>query len=127
MTRSDAAPRAPTVEVVPKNGICDALSPATIVLGIDHPDCATMRIELSAHAQVFEDSDPTNTPRARFLGAIDLTPTGNAQGAFHFLSLATGARITRHCWIEVPIPDTAIIASKPSPSPTANPSDKTVA
>jgi hypothetical protein len=35
-------------------------------------------------------------------------PTGNAQGDYFFLSLSTGARISRHAWTEVPIPDTAI-------------------
>ena len=47
-------------------------------------------------------------PRARSLGAIALSPTGNAQGDYNFLSLATGAKISRHQWTEVPITDAAI-------------------
>ena len=91
-----------------KNGVSDTMSPATIVMGIGTPDFTAMRIEFGAYAQVFEEFDPTNTPRARSLGAIALTPTGNAQGDYHFMSLATGARISRHRWTELPIPDTAI-------------------
>ncbi len=61
--------------------------------GAGLPDFAAMQIELRTYAQVFEDIEPTNTPRARALGAIALTPTGNAQGAHNLLSLATGAKI----------------------------------
>ena len=67
-----------------------------------------MRIEFGAYAQVFDDHTPTNTPAARSIGAIALDPTGNVQGAYNFISLATGARISRHRWTELPIPDTAI-------------------
>ena len=58
--------------------------------------------------QVFEDITPSNTLRARSLGAIALTPTGNVQGGYFFLSLATGNRISRHSWTELPLTDTAI-------------------
>jgi hypothetical protein len=85
----------------------DTLSPTTIVTGVGTPDYACMRLELGSYVQVFEDNDPTNTPRARSLGAIALLPTGNAQGDY-FLSLSTGARISRHTWTELPITDSAI-------------------
>ena len=90
------------------NGISDTLSPATIVTGRPAPDYNAMRIEFGAYAQVFEDHTPTNTPRSRTLGAIALNPTGNAQGDYYFLSLATGDRISRHQWVELPIPPSAI-------------------
>ena len=67
-----------------------------------------MRIEFGSYVQVFEDCNPSNTPRARSLGAIALTPTGNSQGDYYFMSLATGSRLSRHRWVELPIPDTAI-------------------
>ena len=67
-----------------------------------------MRIELGAYAQVFEDNDPSNTSKARSLGAIALSPTGNAAGDYYFLSLASGKLITRHQWTELPITETAI-------------------
>ena len=89
-------------------GISDTLSPSTIVTGQPRPDFNSMRLELGSYVQLFDDHDPTNTPHARTLGAIALGPTGNAQGAYHFLSLASGARLSRHRWTELPIPDTAI-------------------
>ena len=65
-------------------------------------------MEFGAYVQVFEDNNPSNTLRSRTLGAIALTPTGNAQGAYFFLSLATGHKISRHNWTEIPMTDTAI-------------------
>ena len=91
-----------------QNGISSTLSPAGIVLGTAPPDYNNMRVEFGSYVQVFEDNNPTNTPRARTLGAVALNPTGNTQGDFYFLSLATGAQISRHHWIEVPMTDTAI-------------------
>jgi hypothetical protein len=75
------------------NGVSDFLSPLTIMTGRPNPDYNDMRIEFGAYAQVFEDNDPTNTAKARTTGAIALTPTGNAQGGFFFLSLVTGRRL----------------------------------
>ena len=53
-------------------GISATLSPTTIVTGAASPDYNCMRLELGAYVQVFEDNTPTNTPRARSLGAIAL-------------------------------------------------------
>ena len=93
-----------------KNGILQTLSPTVIGTGHARPDYNTMKIEFGAYAQVFDDHYPTNTPAARSIGAIALDPTGNVQGAYNFISFATGARISRHHWTElpIPIPDTAI-------------------
>ena len=91
-----------------KNGVSDTLSPAALVTGHPSPDFHHMQLEFGAYVQVFEDNSPTNPPRARSLGAIALDPTGNAQGDYNFLSLATGAKISRHQWTELPITDTAI-------------------
>ena len=89
-------------------GISDTLSPSAIVTGQPRPDFNSMRLELGSYVQLFDDHDTTNTPHSRTMGAIALGPTGNAQGAYHFLSLASGARLSRHRWTELPIPDTAI-------------------
>ena len=89
-------------------GISSTMSPLTIVTGSNTPDYNAMRLELGTYVQVFEDHDPTNTPRSRSLGAIALCPTGNAQGDYYFLSLSTGARISRHNWTVLPLSDTAI-------------------
>jgi hypothetical protein len=91
------------------NGISATMSPATsIVTGVGTPDYNCMRIEFGAYAQVFEGNSPSNTLRARSLGALALTPTGNAQGDYFFLSLATGSRLSRRQWTELPMTDTAI-------------------
>jgi hypothetical protein len=90
------------------NGISDTLSPSDIMLGTPLPDYTQMRLEFGSYAQVFEDNSPSNTPRARSLGAIALTPTGNAQGDVYFLSLATGHQISRHNWTAVPMTDIAV-------------------
>jgi hypothetical protein len=84
------------------------MSPATIVTGVGTPDVASMRIKFGAYTQAIKDLKPSNTLCARPLGTISLTPTGNAQGDFHFMSLATGARLSRHRRTELPLPDTAI-------------------
>jgi hypothetical protein len=67
-----------------------------------------MKIEFGVYAQVYEDSGPTNTVRARTTGVIALTPTGNAQGGYYFLSLTTGRKLSRQQWDELPMPDGVI-------------------
>ena len=89
-----------------KNGVSRDMSPHTIVTGKPAPDYNKMKIEFGSYAQVSEET--TNTTKARTLGAIALTDTGNANGDYYFMSLATGARISRHEWTELPITDTAI-------------------
>ena len=91
-----------------KIGISATMSPASLVLGHATPDFTKMRLEFGTYVQVFEDNDPTNTPRARSLGAIALNPTGNAQGDYYFLSLASGFTLSRHNWTALPMTDTAI-------------------
>jgi hypothetical protein len=91
------------------NDISTTMSPSTIVTGIATPDYYAMRVELGTpYVQVFEDNDRSNTPRSRSMGALALSPTGKAQGDYYFLSLSTGARISRHNWTILSIPDTAI-------------------
>ncbi|KAI2498511.1 Reverse transcriptase (RNA-dependent DNA polymerase) [Fragilaria crotonensis] len=92
-----------------KHGISDDMSPAALVTGHPPPDFQKMRLEFGTYVQVFEDNDPTNSTRTRSMGAIALGPTGNAQGDYNFMSLATGAKISRHQWTAfLPMTDTAI-------------------
>ena len=58
--------------------------------------------------QLFEDNTPSNTLKSRALGAIALSPIGNAQGDYFFMSLATGKKLSRHSWTVLPMTDTAI-------------------
>jgi hypothetical protein len=50
--------------------------------------------------------------QTRTTGAIILTATGNAQGGYYFLSLATGRKLSRQQWdaLPVPMPDGVIAA-----------------
>ena len=89
-------------------GVSDSLSPQTIVTGDAPPDYNKLKLEFGSYVQLFDDVHPTNTLRSRTFGAIALTPTGNSQGDYHFLSLASGSRLSRHRWQELPIPESAI-------------------
>ena len=90
------------------HGVSDTLSPVSIVTGAPPADYNTFKLEFGTYVQLFDDPDPTNTIRARTLGAIALTPTGNAQGDYHFLSLSSGSRVARHRWTALPMTDVAI-------------------
>ena len=91
------------------NGISeDTMGPDTLLTGSPPPDFNRMRLKFGSYVQVFEDNDPSKTLRARSTGAIALTPTGNFNGNYNFMSLVTGALISRHSWTELPISDTAI-------------------
>jgi hypothetical protein len=85
-----------------QNGISDTLSPLIIMTGRANPDYNDLKLEVGSYVQVFEDNNPSNTTNARNTGAIVLSPTGNAQGAYHFMSLTTGKRLSRHQWTQNP-------------------------
>ena len=57
-----------------KKGISSTMSPATIVTGVGTPDYHRMKLEFGAYVQVFEDSEPTNTRRARSNGCHCFVP-----------------------------------------------------
>ncbi|KAI2490729.1 Reverse transcriptase (RNA-dependent DNA polymerase) [Fragilaria crotonensis] len=90
------------------NGVSPFLSPLSIVTGVPPPDYACLRLEFGTYVQLFQDHSPSNTIAARTLGAIALTPTGNAHGDYHFLLLASGCRVSRHRWTALPMTDIAI-------------------
>ncbi|KAI2502074.1 Reverse transcriptase (RNA-dependent DNA polymerase) [Fragilaria crotonensis] len=90
------------------HGISESLSPLSLVTGVPPPDYNHLRLEFGSYVQLFDNHEPSNTIRARTLGAIALTPTGNAQGDYFFLSLASGFRVARHRWTALPMTDTAI-------------------
>jgi hypothetical protein len=88
--------------------ILDTLSPDSLVTSRPSPDYNHFKLEFGTYVHVFEDNAPSNTPKACSLGAIALDPTGNAQGDYNFMSLATGAHISWHQWTALPMTDTAI-------------------
>jgi hypothetical protein len=90
------------------HGISNAMSPLSLVTGAPPPDYNYLQLEFGTYVQLFQDPVPSNTLTARTLGAIAVTPTGNLHGDFHFLSLSSGLRVSRHCWTALPMTDTAI-------------------
>ena len=64
------------------------------------------RIEFGSYVQTHEEH--TNDMSQRTLGAICLRPNGNQQGGHWFMSLTTGARITRHRWTPLSLPQDAV-------------------
>jgi hypothetical protein len=89
-----------------RNGASEDLSPLTIMTGTPAPDYNDIKIEFGSYAQVFEENgNTTNTMRTRSTGAIAMTPTGDSQGGFFFLSLVTGIKLSRQQWDPLPMPD----------------------
>jgi hypothetical protein len=65
-----------------QDGISASLSPDAIVTGAPTPDYNRMRVEFGTYVQLFEDNTPSNTLKSRAVGAIALSPNGNAQGDY---------------------------------------------
>ena len=78
------------------NGVSPSISPESIVTGSPPLDYNRLHLEFGSYVQLFDDASPTITLCSRTFGAIALHPTGNAQGDYYFLSLASGARLSRH-------------------------------
>jgi hypothetical protein len=66
------------------------------------------RVPFGAYCEVHNENDPSNTTLPRTSRAIALNPTGNLQGSYYFLSLATGKRISRRRWTELPCTEDVI-------------------
>lgn len=65
------------------------------------------KLEFGSYAQVHEEHN--NSMITRTTGALALRPTGNAQGAYYFMSLiTTGRRLTRYRWTALPMPKEVI-------------------
>jgi hypothetical protein len=84
------------------DGVSDTLSPRYLMTGKHLDFNKHVQIEFGAYAQTHEEHD--NSMQARTVGAICLGPTGNEQGAHYFMCLATGRRLTRNRWTELPMP-----------------------
>ena len=84
-----------------------AMSPRTIVVGTNLSYTEHCRCPFGAYVQKHEDGT-NKTDRPQTLDAICLGPTGNAQGTYKFLNLATGKRIYRRKWTEIPASDWVI-------------------
>jgi hypothetical protein len=92
----------------PKGGISDIISPRTIMTGETLNYKTQLNLRLGQYCQVHEEGLPRNGQHARAQGAICLGPSGNQQGGFRFMNLATGQRITRRTWDILPMPNSVI-------------------
>lgn len=84
------------------DNIHNQMSPRAIASGtsIDyHKHC---HLENGGYVQTHKEHD--NSMRPRTTGAIALRPMNNAQGGWHFMSLATGRKLQRYTWTELPMP-----------------------
>ena len=91
-----------------KGGISDTLSPNVIMSGTQLDFKKHLSLPFGAYCQVHEEDLPRNSQKARTKGAINLGPSGNQQGGYYFMALATGKKITRRGWDELPMPDVVI-------------------
>ena len=91
------------------NGISSTLSPSTLITGDACPDFKDVSVlNFGSYAQVHRHNNPTNTPKARTVGAIALHESGNAQRGWIFMSLATGKEIHGYTWDVLPVADEVI-------------------
>ena len=89
-----------------EDGVSDTLSPRYLITGRHLDYRKHVRLEFGAYVQTHEKH--TNGMERRTCGAICLGPTGNEQGGHYFMSLATGLRLIRNRWDELPMPRDAI-------------------
>jgi hypothetical protein len=87
---------------LPTNGVSKKMSPRAIIVGGELDYAKHCRLEFGTYCQVHEEHD--NTMATRTTGAIALRPTGNIEGGYYFFSLATGRRLNRNRWTELPMP-----------------------
>ena len=86
------------------DGISDTYGPGTLVTGSQRIDYNRIKVlNFGYYVQAHEPVNPTNTSEGRTVGAIALYPSGNAQGSWYFMSLATGERIHRYQWTALPL------------------------
>ena len=67
-----------------------------------------LTLHIGQYCQVHEEFTPRNSQLPRTQGAICLGPSGNIQGGFKFMSLATGKVLSRRTWDNILIPNSVI-------------------
>jgi hypothetical protein len=78
------------------------LSHRTIVTGSKIDFNKHCKLQFCTYIQMHEQHNNSLLPR--MAGAIALSPTGNEQGSYYFLSLHTGKRVARIKWTAIPMP-----------------------
>ena len=83
------------------------ISPRGLIIGTNLSYSEHCRCPFGAYVQTHEEGyNKTDTERS--LDAICLGPTGNSQGTYNFMNLATGMKIKRRKWTELPVSDWVI-------------------
>ena len=91
-----------------KSGVSETLSPRKIV-NLHKLDFAKhFKSPFEMYCEVHDEPTPTNTMATRSTPAIVLGPTGNVQGTYKFLSLATGKKVKQPAFTPHPMPDSVI-------------------
>ena len=84
------------------DGITQKYSPRYILTGQELDATKHAVLEFGSYVQTHEEH--SNNMDHRTMGCICLGPTGNQQGGHWFMSLASGERVVRYRWTELPIP-----------------------
>ncbi len=84
-----------------KGGVSKTMSPSEIVLNRRLDFNAHCKVEFGEYVQTHEEHD--NSMNTRTIGAIATRPS-TGDGAYYFISLATGRRINRRAWTPLPMP-----------------------
>jgi hypothetical protein len=88
------------------DGVSETLSSRYLLTGKHLDYNKHVRLEFGSYVQTHEEH--SNDMRPRTIGGICLGPSGNEQGGHYFMSLATGRRLLRDRWTELPMPKDAI-------------------
>ena len=90
----------------PSHSVEGNLSPRQIFTCITIDYVKHFRLQFGDYARVHKAHD--NTMKERTTGAILLRTTGNAQGAYFFVSLTTARRLNRQSFTPLPLPQEVI-------------------
>ncbi len=91
-----------------KSGVSKTLSPCKIVYRHKLDFTKHCKSPFGTYCKVHDEPAPTNTMVTRSTPAIVLGPTGNLQGTFKFLSLATRMKVKQRAFMPYPMPDLII-------------------
>ena len=67
-----------------------------------------LEINVVKYFQMAEEETPHNRTKQRTRGAIGMSPSGNKQGVFKFMTLGSTKKVTSPIWDEIPMLDTII-------------------
>jgi hypothetical protein len=91
-----------------KSGVSETLSPRKIVYRHKLDFAKHCKSPFGTYCEVHDDPMRTNTMATCSTPAIVLGPTGNLQGTYKFLSLATGKKVKQCAFTLYPMPDSII-------------------